>query len=456
MKIWKVLLLCSLMLILFACSNDADTTASEEPVLEDETDVVDEGSDEPEAENSNPNATPEMDFDMEGRVIKVVSWYDESIPDNSPDNIARLENLEELKEKHNFDIEYITVDYGEYRDRATAAFMAREPLGDIMRLPRPWMIPTLTKQDMFEPLDEYVTNDNAFVLEYTNDFSQYDGKGYGFRIGIMGAASGIFYNRTLLDELGMKPLQEYIEEDNWNWETFIEVAREANQDTDNDGNIDTFGLATSSIVVQALASNEASLVNGNEQSLDDPKTVEVLEFISRLDTENIARPTQGGDWTEPKQFFLEGNTLLYAGSDYESNDFNEGLAEYDIGFLPFPKGPSASSYHSHNTIPNYYTIPTGTDDPDKLVYLWEKIYDIESIYDYPKQPDLETFFSNEDDINNARIASESMQIIEQIDYYPSMPYYEFVDELREGVSVSTLIESYQAPFQSAIDEIWND
>ncbi|TSB47869.1 ABC transporter substrate-binding protein [Alkalicoccobacillus porphyridii] len=454
MKKWKIILLCSLLSILFACSSES--TGNDETANSEESTETTEEANKSENEEENPNATPEMDFDMDGRVIKVVSWYDESIPDNSPDNIERLNNLEELKEKHNFDIEYITVDYGEYRDRATAAFMAGEPLGDIMRLARPWMIPTLTKQGMFEPVDEYVTNDQAFVLQYTTEHSQFEGRGYGFRIGVMGASSGIFYNRTLMDELGMDPLQNYVDDDNWNWDTFMEVARDANRDTDNDGTIDTFGLATSSLVVPALASNEANLVDGDQQSLDDPQTVEVLEFISKLETDNIARPTEGGDWTEPNQFFVEGNTLMYPGMDYEAGDFNEVLSEYDIGFLPFPKGPSASEYHTSNTIPNYYTIPSGTENPEQLVYLWEKIYAIDSIYDYPKQPDLETFFSNENDIENARMAIESMRIIEQSDSYPSMPYYEMVDELREGVSVSTVIETYKAPFQAAIDEIWNE
>lgn len=37
-----------------------------------------------------------MDFDMGGRTIKWVSWYDESIQEDNPDNIERKHNLEEL------------------------------------------------------------------------------------------------------------------------------------------------------------------------------------------------------------------------------------------------------------------------------------------------------------------------------------------------------------------------
>ena len=99
-----------------------------------------------------------------------------------------------------------------------------------------------------------------------------------------------------------KPLQEYVDEDNWNWGDFIEVAKEANRDTDNDGNLDRWGLAAGTFLDQAVAANETDYVIGREQNLEDPKMIEALTFISRLHTDNVPRPTEGGDWTEPRQF----------------------------------------------------------------------------------------------------------------------------------------------------------
>jgi len=454
----KKRILAILLVLIFAlvACGDKDT-ASPNDVEGDDTDNTEETTDEVEEEEPTVDyeQTPEMDFDLGGRTLKLVSWYDEQVGEGSPDSIAISENMEALKEKHNFDIEYVVVDYGEYQERVTASLIAGEPLGDIIRLPRPWMIPTLTRQGLFHPVDEYVVNENSFVLQYTEQHSEFDGRGYGFRVGIAGAAGGVFYNRTLMNELNLDPLQAYVDNGEWNWETFKAVAESANQDTNNDGTIDTWGLATSGILVQALAANEAAIVRDGKQNLEDPATIEVMEFISELG-DGIARPTEGGDWTEPKQFFLQGNTLMYVGQDYEMADFIDGLPDHDIGFLPFPMGPSASSYQTHITIPNYYTIPSAVEDPDKIVYLWEKMYDIESIYDYPEQANFETHFNNEDDINNARLAVQSFQVIEQIDYYPSMPYYEFSGELSDGVNISTLIESYGPSFQAAIDEVWGE
>ncbi|MGN7456877.1 ABC transporter substrate-binding protein [Paenibacillus pasadenensis] len=408
------------------------------------------------AENAaaeEPSGTAEMDFDMGGRTIKWASWYDESIKEDNPDNIERKKKLDELMAKHNFKIEYVTVDYGEYSNKVTASLLAGEPIGDIVRVARPWMIPTLVQQELFTPVDEYTKNESVFLPQYTNVYSSFEGRGYGFRAGGAGAAGGIFYNRTLMNKLGLKPLQEYVDEDNWNWDTFIDVAKQGNKDTNNDGKLDTWGLASASMVIQALAANEANLVIDDKQNLEDPKSKETFDFISKLVTEKVPRPTEGGDWTEPGQFFRQGNTLMVAGADYEMDGFKKDMTD-DIGFLPFPKGPSATAYHSHLTIPNYLTIPSGVEHPEQLVYLYEKMNDIDSVYDYPKQSSLETWFSSEDDINNAKIAGESINVVDGKDGYPSMPYYEFVDELMQGVSVSTAIEKYKEPFQAAINEVW--
>lgn len=460
---WKrktMMLLCSLILVFMAaCSGNSGSGATTN-----DTGNAGNATNAPQATNEAENSsesveeestgTPEMEFDMGGRTIKWVSWYDESIKEDNPDSIKMKENLDALMAKHNFKMEYVVIDYGEIQEKVTASLVAGEPVGDIIRLARPWMIPSLVSQGLFWPVDEYTKNEKVFIQQYTNEYAQYEGRGYGFRAGINGASSGIFYNRTLMNQLGMKPLQEYVNENNWNWETFIQVAKEGNKDSNNDGKLDMWGLASASMLVQAMASNEANLVAADKQNLEDPKTLEVLYFLSRLATENIARPTEGGDWTEPGQFFRQGNTLMWASSDYEIENLRKDMPDYDIGFLPFPMGPSTTQYHSHNTIPNYLTIPSAVENPEQLVYIYEKINDIESIYDYPKQSKFETLFSNEDDLNNAKIAGESIKVIDDIGGYPTMPYYEFTGEILEGVSVATVVEKYKEPFQAAIDEVW--
>jgi maltose-binding protein MalE len=452
-----VMLLVSLMLIfsLAACSggssggNDPASTnaATEEPSNAAATNASGENTG---AEDSNE--TPEMDFDMGGRTIKIVNFWSLEIPEDNPDNIQRKKNLEALMKKHNFKVEYVVIDFAEYQNKVTASLLAGEPVGDIISIARSYTIPTLVSQDLLWPVDEFTKNEKVFDPKVTNEIMQYNGRGYGFG-GYPGGATGIFYNRTLMNNLGMKPLQEYVDEDNWNWETFIQVIKEANKDTNNDGKLDTWGLAGAGFMDSALASNETALVKGDKQNLDDPKTVEALNFLSKLSTEKLVRPSEGGDWTEPSQFFRQGNTLLYSSGAYEAEGLRKDMKDFEIGFIPFPKGPNGTSYNTPDSNPWAMVIPKAVENPEQLVYIWEKIEDYDSVYDYYLQSWYETMFDNEVDINNVKVASNRFYL-DSLATFPSMPYYAFGDEINKGQSVSTVIETYKAPFQAAIDEVY--
>ncbi|MGI6189661.1 MAG: extracellular solute-binding protein [Clostridiales bacterium] len=462
---WIISVLLLISLVACAAEKPDSTDGDEVQTNGEEEDKDDEPAEEPDEEEPDEEepdeeesyATPEMDFDLGGRTIKVTAWWDMSITGEDPASVARRENLEALMEKHNFNIEYEAIDYGEYHDRLITSLMAGQPIGDIVRIGKSFMIPSLTKQDLFWPIEEeWVKNDKVFTQKFTTQFFQYKGKGYAFT-DAADMSTGIFYNKTLMKRLGIKPLQEYVDEDNWTWDTFIEVAKSANQDTTGDGKIDTWGLATGNFLEQALAANETDLVIEDKQNLDDPKVVEALNFISKLNTENIPRPTEGGDWTEPRSFFVQGNTLMYAGADYETSGLKNDMPDYELGFLPFPKGPSASAYHACEPLVQAIAIPKTVDVPRELVYIWEKINDIpdELRDDFPNQSWYESLFEDEGDINNLRMAAAGMRITDRASY-PSMPYDDFLAEIIDGESVSTVIEKYKASFQAAIDEVWKD
>lgn len=448
----------ALLAFLTACGSDDAAPETDTETNGGTEEVVDEGSDsdsEEVVEEDGPDyyQTPEMDFDMDGRVIKIVAWWNMENTGEDPDSIQAQENLEALKEKHNFDVEYVEIDFGEYQERVTASLLANEPVGDIVRLGKKYTIPSFTQQDLIWPVGEYVKNPNAFNLQFTEEIFQYEGEGYAFTDALANIVQGVFYNRTLMDDLGLGSIQDYVDSDTWDWEAFKEVVASANLDTDNDGNIDTWGLANPSVIERALMSNDAALTDGDKQTLDDPATIEAMEFTQEVF--ELARPTEGGDWTEPEQFFREGNTLFLVGADYMYDGLKTDMPEYDIGFLPFPKGPRVDGYRTYDGDVQAIGIPKMVENPEQLVYIWEKINDVESIYDYPGQANLESMFSNEDDIENARLVMENLNVLEHFTF-PNLEFWDMSEEILEGTSISTVVETYAQPFQAAIDEVYGN
>ena len=463
MKKFKFFVLFVLLLALVACGGGDDEEGAADPEDNgtedvgnggDEGDVEDEGEEEPTVDHYQ---TPEMDFDLGGRIIKVVAWWDNAIQGDNPDLLKAQENLAALEEKHNFTMEFEMIDYGEYQETAISSLLAHEPIGDIIRLAKNYTVPNLVQQDLVWDISEWVKNEHAFSMSMTHDKFTHEGGGYGFTDDhIDHDMTGLFYNRTLMDDLGLDPIQSYIDNDNWNWDTFKEVAASANQDTNNDGTIDTWGLANRSLLGSALASNDTALTEGDQQILDRPETIEALEFVRSISEDNIARPSEGGDWTEPRQFFVEGNTLFFNGAFYETNDLKNDLPEYDIGFVPFPKGPNADVYRAYNDGIHAYAIPKMVDNPEELLYIWEKIFDNESIYDYYGQAPFEGSFSNEDDINNIRMLTGNVLAFDHF-AFPELGYYDLEYQLvEEGEAVSTLVESHAGAFQAAIDDVYGD
>jgi len=96
------------------------------------------------------------------------------------------------------------------------------------------------------------------------------------------------------------------------------------------------------------------------------------------------------------------------------------------------------------------------DNPEQLLYIWEKIYDIDSVYDYYGQAVFEADLTNEDDINNIRGLTTNIVAFDHF-AFPDLDYYALEHELAvEGTPVSTVIETYAQSYQAAIDNVYGE
>ena len=82
--------------------------------------------------------------------------------------------------------------------------------------------PSLFKQDLFEPLDDYVDiNDPRYTKELIEISDVYDGKIYGITNVMMSDVLYCSYNENMFTEYGVKTPIEYWNEGAWSWDNFL-------------------------------------------------------------------------------------------------------------------------------------------------------------------------------------------------------------------------------------------
>ncbi len=451
-----LLSLASVMAFMAACSGAGTTSGTTEvapapaPAAEEETpaaEPAEQPAEQPAAEASDDFT---MDFDLGGREVKVTAWWDIKFEGDHPDVVAVRENIAELEAKHNFKVSFITTPYDKMVEQFTSSVMAGEPFADVVRLERRAAFPGLVTSGMMTPLDDIMDINGpqgAFIPELLkSQVANFNGKLWGFERSYTDF-SGIYYNKNLLKDLGIKDLHEYVEEGNWTWETFMEVANQAVQG----GKKGYTGSKTTltSLAVVSNGGNYMDLDTGKEM-LTDPKTQEAFSFVQELYKSNA------GDFEgDIKQKFTKGEVLMIGGVQWEGEAYMNELGFGGLGFVPFPLGPQGTEFKSISNPPNFWVIPKGVKDADKIVYLMDKIWDIESSEEYPNQNRLESYFADDKDIQAAIQMGQApaYTVVDNIYIFPTFEIYKLLDQLTvEMLAPATIAEQHKQVLQAAIDD----
>ena len=446
---WKMMMMAVTMVALTACSNGnggggTEPNAPADPVNESATN-----------ETGEVNGTEEQPVvDMDGRVIRISAWWDLTPAGESVGDIERLEKIAELEEKYNVTFEFVNVPFEEYMPMFTSTMLTGEPFADIVLMETKSAWNVIQKGQLMK-LDDFTTassnlNNGADLLYKTPALG---GEHYGFNTPSTGG-DGLHYNRDLFKQLGLPDLQEVYESGEWNWNKFLEIAKQATRDTDNDGTPDVFGFSGWSIDIlrHFTAANGGKFIDeeNGTQLLSDPKTIEAAEFINRLyNVENVVK-NKTGDRMEYNEFntFKDGDVAMFPAPIWAIGDIT-----FDIGVVPFPNGPQGSSDYTYaDTSSSAYFIPTGTADAEIIYSIFEQSFDTPTqMEEFPSQEYLEGMYTHEEDIamHREHITGTGRTFLE--DAYPEYPISDFVtDIIVNNQSVTATSEKYRPEAEASI------
>lgn len=204
---------------------------------------------------------------------------------------------------------------------------------------------------------------------------------------------GIFFNKRLLEEAGIDPDEPYDlqQSGQWTWEKFEEYCKKLTKDTDNDGEIDQYAMASFSktFLPAAVANNDGQFI-GREENGHFTNEISSDNFLKAanwgMDIVKkyvMPKPKAASTWDWYKAAFRDGQVAMQTGEVYETTSFKNMDDEW--GYVMFPynqenKGATNKTIPNDNivVIPSCYDAETA----EKIAFAYDLYTEATPNYDY--------------------------------------------------------------------------
>ena len=463
-KALALLLTTAMIASLGACGKkdtDNDTKSTPTPQTQDQD------------KNTTPEATPETTpdepkYDFGGRVLKIGSYYDMTPnPEDSAYKQALAERIAFVEENYNCKIEFVSIP-DDYTAAYITSVLSGEPICDIGYIMSYRLLPALIEGGIAYPVSDlgvFDFNEYKWRPDYI-EAGNYKGKNYSFMTKDPEIRYGIFWNKTLFKKYGLPDLYELVEKGEWTWEKFREICLAGNKDLDGDGTNDIWGFnERESLEWCYLYSNGADVIqktdSGVNVNLSDPKVIEALEEFQDF-TQNV--PHEGGwlgDWLQQIKNFRDGKVMMCL-EEFWISYSNLGEMQDEFGFVPFPKGPSATDWSCYGKEVAPRFMLNGIDKPEEAALIYDLITDVvetEEEWDDLMEAQLEAWASDAETVSICmNILNNGLVTINPIKGFGDLntTMSNMFGDIRNATSTpQTAIETYTPAIDAAIADIQN-
>lgn len=222
---------------------------------------------------------------------------------------------------------------------------------------------TLIDEDLIEPFDNYVTEDEqtqwigGFYPSFMQN-SQTGGKTWG--IPFQRSTPVMYWNKEAFAEAGLDP-----EVAPANWDELVEMGKKLTK-KDDSGNVTQWGvrIPTSGFpywLFQGLTTpNGVILANadGNETAFDAPEVIEALEYLVSLSKEHKIMQDGITNWgATPKAFFEKEAAIIWTTTGNLTNIRSNAPFDFGVAMLPEKKHRGAPTGGG-----NFYLFKDASDE----------------------------------------------------------------------------------------------
>ncbi len=265
-----------------------------------------------------------------------------------PAELQAYQNLVSAFKKGHADIpiELIHIpSQGDYRKRLAADLTSGAPADVVLVSYRRFA--ELAAKNAFEPLGPYLDQSDQIN---TNDFYPQAIQPYMWQGQLICIPQNIsslvmYYNKDLFDAAGAS-----YPADNWSWDDFISTAQALTLDTDQDGQIDQYGVGIEPELIRVapfIWQNNGFVSYQNALALDYPTSVEAIQWFVDWQVKYHIVPNAVEEVSENSESrFVNGRAAMYFNSRRLTPTFRE-ITAFDWDVAPLPVGKTkATILHS--------------------------------------------------------------------------------------------------------------
>ena len=440
-------------------------------------------------DSTSRSATARQDYiiDLEGYEF-VVAGYERAwwlpVQGNSDHEDAMVARIRYVEERYNCTIRFEILSPFDAYEQTLIKIMSGDKPFDVLQS-TVWSMGPFIANNLLEPLNRFpeLNLDEPYWEPAINELGTFRGEQYlcapvSFHTFL--GTQAFFYNRDMIQELGLQDPQELYLAGEWTINRLLELALAANRDMDGNGVMDVndrFGISAADpfgdyLAAQFLASGltfigedtdgRMQLLLGSEQAFN------VVRDLRRLFTAGVylLQSRNDNQFIWPNQF-TDGKALFFVdGADQYS--YIAANCDFDFGILPPPKWDFSEKHYAainHNA----HVLGMLINNPDRekaaivleaLARQSEREVDINLNEQYLVKGLIPDPISYQyiRDISQKYMTADKAAIMGNPAYY-----HDFVvgtrvmlaDAVRFDTEISTLFEQSSARTQSLINDFWN-
>ncbi len=242
-------------------------------------------------------------------------------------------------------VTYVLGDWGTVESKVLSGMAAGDPI-DVVFV-RDADFPKFQVKGYLQPIDGYVNTNmtvsgtQIFNFAAANNVFKYNGKYYAASHFTSNHAWLVIYNKTLMDEVGIKESEQpeaLYKAGKWTWDAMAKLARKLTADTSRSGSIDRWGLGNWNTRIFAyMNGTEFTKNNHTTLNFDDPKITAALSYLQTAKTE--------GWYQQDNSIVQDGlanrTVAMVIGREYDPATITKKTRD-KLGYVPLPTGPNAS------------------------------------------------------------------------------------------------------------------